>query len=108
MAGDPGLDALAARLDLLEQRVPRRLNADADGVERGLAQLVLTLVEVLRQVLERQAVRRMEGGSLTDDEVERLGQAFLRLDERMDDLVAAFGLEREDLNLDLGPLGRLM
>ena len=88
--------------------LPGRVNADPHNVERGLAQLVLTLIELLRQLMERQAVRRMEGGSLTDDEIERLGQTFMKLEERMQQLKREFGLEDKDLNLDLGPLGKLL
>ena len=88
--------------------IPSRVNADPHNVERGLAQLVLTLVDLLRQLMERQAVRRMEGGSLPDDEVERLGQTFLLLSKRMDELKQSFGLEDKDLNIDLGPLGKLL
>ncbi len=84
------------------------LDADRESVERGLVQLVLTVVELLRQLMERQAVRRIDHGSLSDEEVERLGLAFMRLDERMDELKQEFGLEDADLNLDLGPLGRLL
>jgi hypothetical protein len=73
-----------------------------------LAKLVLTLVELLRQLLERQALRRIEAGSLDDEEVERLGQTFLKLNARMEELKRAFGLEDEELNLNLGPLGNLM
>lgn len=86
----------------------RRLDADPEQVERGLAQLVLTLVELLRQLMERQAIRRIEGGTLTDDEIERMGQTFMKLEERMEELKAEFGLTTEDLNLDLGPLGSLL
>ena len=86
----------------------RRVNVDPEDVSRGLAQLVLTVVELLRQLMERQAIRRMEGGSLTDDQIERLGTTFMRLADRMDELKEHFGLTDEDLNLDLGPLGRLM
>ena len=86
----------------------RRISADAANVERGLAQLVLTLIELLRQLMERQALHRMEQGTLDDDEVERLGDTFMKLGERMDELKAEFGLRDEDLNLDLGPLGRLL
>jgi hypothetical protein len=86
----------------------RRISADPANVERGLAQLVLTLVELLRQLMERQALHRMEQGTLDDDEVERLGDTFMKLAERMDELKAEFGLRDEDLNLDLGPLGRLL
>lgn len=80
---------------------------DPEGVQRGLASLVLTLVEVLHELLERQALRRMDTDTLTDDEIERLGLTFLALNERMTQLKKAFGLTDEDLTLDLGPLGRL-
>jgi hypothetical protein len=86
----------------------RRVNADPERVERGLAQLVLTIVDLLRELMERQALRRMEGGTLDDAEIERLGTAFMRLSERMDELKEEFGLGDEDLNLNLGPLGDLM
>jgi hypothetical protein len=98
----------AGALDRLEAALPRRLNADPEGLEKGLAQLVLTLVELLRQLMERQALRRIESGTLSDDEVERLGRTFMALSERMEELKRIFGLEHEDLNLDLGPLGTLM
>ena len=88
--------------------VPRRINADPERVEQGLAKLVLTLIELLRRLLEKQALRRIEGGSLTPDEIERMGLTFLRLEEKMAELTAHFGLEAEDLNLDLGPLGELL
>lgn len=88
--------------------LPDRLELDREDMARGLAQLVLTVLELLRQVLERQAVRRMEGGSLSDEEVERLGLAFLRLGEKMDELKQTFGLEDSDLQLDLGPLSHLL
>lgn len=97
---------LSAELDRLLER-GRTGDADPEDVQRGLAALVLTLVEVLRELMERQAIRRMESGSLDDDEVERLGQTFLALRARMDELKATFGLTDDDLNLDLGPLGRL-
>jgi hypothetical protein len=98
----------AGALERLEAALPRRLNADPEGLERGLAQLVLTIVELLRQLMERQALRRIEAGTLTDEEVERLGRTFMALSERMDELKDVFGLEDRDLNLDLGPLGTLM
>jgi gas vesicle protein GvpK/gas vesicle protein GvpA/GvpJ/GvpM family len=85
-----------------------RIDTDPENVERGLAQLVLTVIELLRQLMERQALYRMESGSLTEDEVERLGQTFLKLEERMEQLKRDFGLEDEELNLHLGPLGDLM
>ena len=102
------LDFLGDPLPELERVLPRRLNADPENLERGLAQLVLTIVELLRQLMERQAVRRMDDGSLSDDQVERLGQTFMALSERMAELRDQFGLDEEDLNLDLGPLGNLL
>lgn len=88
--------------------LPTRVNADPQSVERGLAQLVLTLVDLLRQLMERQAVRRMEGGTLSDEEIERLGQTFMLLERRMKELKETFGLTDKDLNIDLGPLGKLL
>lgn len=86
----------------------KRLKMDPDKVEKGLAKLVLTIVELLRRLMESQAIRRMEGGSLTDEEIERMGLTFKRLSQRLEDLKTVFGLSDEDLNLDLGPLGKLM
>jgi hypothetical protein len=88
--------------------LPPRVNADPHNVEKGLARLVLTLIELLRQLMERQAIRRMEGGSLTDEEIERLGTTFMLLQGRMGELKKSFGLEDADLNIDLGPLGKLL
>jgi len=114
---DPGERVLRGTADVLDdferelERVrtqPRRIDADPNDVARGLAQLVLTLVELLRQLMERQALRRIEGGTLSDEEIERLGLAFKALAERMDELKREFGLEDDDLNLDLGPLGDLL
>jgi Gas vesicle protein K/Gas vesicle protein len=85
----------------------RLLDIDPEQVERDLCRLVLTIVELLRELMERQAVRRMEGGSLEDVQVERLGTAFARLDEKMEELKELFGLADDDLNIDLGPLGSL-
>jgi len=88
--------------------LPSRINADPESVEKGLVQLVLTIVELLRQLMERQALRRIDGGGLTEEQIERLGTTFMELDRRMEELRDQFGLEAEDLNLDLGPLGRLL
>jgi Gas vesicle protein K len=85
-----------------------RLEAEREDVARGLAQLVLTLIELLRELMERQAIRRVEAGGLSDEEVERLGQALMALEQRMEELKESFGLTQEDLNLDLGPLGKLL
>ena len=95
----------------MEQRdAVRRLRIDADpeSVEKGLVTLVLTLVELLRQLMERQALRRVEQGSLTDDQTEKVGSTLMALDARMAELRDHFGLTVEDLNLDLGPLGPLL
>src|SRR5262249_58478561 len=100
-------DPAAVALNAIARPLPDRINADPERVEQGLARLVLTVIELLREVLEHQAVRRMEGGTLTDEEVERLGLALLKLSRRMDELKAVFGLTDEDLNIDLGPLGQL-
>ena len=97
-------DALSLQLQEIARALPERINADPERVEQGLARLVLTLVEVLRKVLEHQAVRRMDGGTLTEGEVERLGLALLRLNDRMRELKDTFGLTDEDLAIDLGPL----
>jgi hypothetical protein len=95
-------------MDEAGRSLPQHINADPDGVEQGLAKLVLTLIELIRRLLEHQALRRMEGGSLTDEEIERLGETFMRLEQRMEELKVAFNLEGEELNLNLGPLGDLM
>jgi hypothetical protein len=100
-------DATVAPLETVAEGLPPRLNTDPDKVENGLAKLVLTLIEVLRKVLEHQAVRRMEGGHLSDAEIERLGVALLRLNDRMQDMKGIFGLTDDDLQIDLGPLGKL-
>lgn len=88
--------------------LPRRINADQTTVERDLAKVVLALVDLVRQLMERQAVRRVNAGSLSEDEVERMGETFLKLERRMVELREAFGLRREDLDLSLGHLGDLL
>ncbi|HKP85916.1 MAG TPA: gas vesicle protein K [Blastocatellia bacterium] len=84
------------------------MNIDARTVEQGLAKLVLTLIELVRRLLEKQAVRRMEGGDLSPEQIEELGLALMKLEEKMEELKSQFGLSSEDLNLDLGPIGRLI
>jgi hypothetical protein len=102
------LDPFARDLSQLDDALSRRIEADPENVQRGLAQLVLTVVELLRQLMERQALRRVEAGNLDDETIERLGQTLMALEARMGELKATFGLDDEDLNLDLGPLGRLL
>jgi Gas vesicle protein K/Gas vesicle protein len=104
---DAPQDAVVTPLESVAENLPQRLNTDPDKVENGLAKLVLTLIEVLRKVLEHQAVRRMEGGHLSDAEIEKLGVALLRLNDRMQDMKGIFGLTDDDLQIDLGPLGKL-
>jgi Gas vesicle protein K len=104
----PGLDAFATEQPRLDHALSRRVNADPEKLEHGLAQLVLTIVELLRQLMERQALRRIDRGTLSEDEVERLGRTFMELDKRMEELRTEFGLDEKDLNLNLGPLGNLL
>lgn len=92
----------------LEQLFEPKTNIDAKNVEKGLTKLVLTLIDLLRKLMEKQAVRRIDAGQLNAREIERIGETFLLLDERMDQLKKIFDLQDEDLNLDLGPLGKLL
>ncbi|HET9452772.1 MAG TPA: gas vesicle protein K [Gemmatimonadaceae bacterium] len=98
---------LELQLNELSRSLPERINAQPDTAAQDLGRLVLTLVEVVRKVLEHQAVRRMDSGTLSPEEIERLGLSLLRLSERMNEMKTAFGLRDEDLDIDLGPLGRL-
>jgi len=85
-----------------------RIDCSPENIEQGLARLVLSLVELLRRLLERQAIRRMEGGSLDEGKIEEMGQALMKLEMKVHEIAAAFGLKPEDLNLELGPLGNLL
>ena len=96
------LEEVRAELARVSAVLPERIDIDPDEVERGLAGLVLGLVELLRQVLEKQAVRRMEGGTLSEDEIERVGLALMRLEKKVRELADAFGLKESDLTLRLG------
>lgn len=102
------LDDLRRELARLKGSRPLRWNADPDDVQRSVAQLVLTLVEFIRRLLERQAIRRMEAGTLTDQQTEDIGRALMTLEETVRDLAARFGIPIDDLNLDLGPAGKLI
>ena len=101
-------ELFAAELAEIAPALPARIDATPESIESGLGRLVLTLIEFLRQLLEHQAVRRMEGGTLSEEEIERLGLALMQLQERLEELKNQFGLTGEDLNIDLGPLGRLI
>ena len=102
------LDELRRELERTAGGSPLRWNADPDEVQRSVAQLVLTLVEFIRRLLERQAIRRMEGGTLSDQQTEDIGRALMKLEETVRELAARFGIPIDDLNLDLGPAGKLI
>ena len=111
--GTREIEELQLIADDLKQRLetttsPGRWNANPEDVRRSVMQLVLTLVDFIRQLMERQALRRIDGGTLSEEQVERLGTTFMELDRRMAELTEQFGLTERDLNLDLGPLGRLL
>jgi hypothetical protein len=99
---------LKKQLENLADRSLERIECNPETIEQGLAKLVLGLVELLRRLLERQAVRRMEGGSLTEQQIEEMGQALMKLEEKVHEIAGHFGLKPEDLNLDLGPIGNLL
>ena len=108
LSGPGHLDPFARDAGRPMDALSRKVSADPENVERGLAALVLTVIELLRQLMERQALRRVEAGGLDDATVERLGSTLMALEARMDELKEIFGLDDDDLNLDLGPLGRLL
>lgn len=97
-------DQLRDALTFTESVVPERISADPEIVENGLAKLVLSIIELIRRLLEKQALRRMDAGNLTDEEIERLGKALMKLEEKMAELKSAFGLTDDELNLKLGPV----
>jgi Gas vesicle protein K len=102
------IDAIREQIEQAASRQPPRWNANPDDVRRSVMKLVLTLVELIRQVLERQAIRRMENQTLTAEETENVGLALMRLQETIEDLAAQFDIDPSELNLDLGPIGKLM
>ncbi|HEX8276819.1 MAG TPA: gas vesicle protein K [Longimicrobiaceae bacterium] len=102
------IDLPLAEIAQLANALPKQIDVDPDTVQQDLARLVLTLVELLRQVVEHQAVRRMEDPDLSEEQVERMGTALLLLEEKMQEIKGVFGLAGEDLNIDLGPLGKLL
>ena len=110
--GEAEIKELQIIADELRQRLergsaPARWNADPEDVRRSVMQLVLTLVDFIRQLMERQAIRRMDEGTLTPEQIENIGTALMKLEETIHDLARQAGLDPKDLNLDLGPLGRL-
>ena len=106
----PAIDAVAdsQRRSTAGPGLLGRIDCSPEDIEQGLAKLVLSIIELLRQLLERQAIRRMEGGSLDDAKIEEMGQALMKLELKINEIAALFGLRPEDLNLELGPLGNLL
>ncbi len=102
------LDEFSGEIENPENKISSRIDANPENVESGLAKLVLTLIELLRKLMEKQSMRRLEGGSLTEEEIERLGETLMKLELKMKELKEIFNLTDEDLNIDLGPLGDLM
>jgi len=100
-------ERLRESLTFTESTIPDRIAADSDIVENGLAKLVLSIIELVRRLLEKQALRRMDAGTLTDAEIERLGSALMKLEEKMAEMKRVFGLADDDLNLKLGPIKTL-
>jgi hypothetical protein len=101
-------EAAEAEMARIARALPSRIDIDPDAVQQDLAKLVLTLVELLRRVVEHQALRRMDEGELSDEQVENMGLALLRLEEKMKEIQEVFGVAGEDLNVDLGPIGKLL
>lgn len=101
-------EALIAEIGEVVDRLPDRIDIDPDAVQQDLARLVLTLMELLRRVVEHQAVRRMDDGDLSDEQIERMGTALWRLEGKMEEMKDLFGLAGEELNIDLGPMGKLL
>lgn len=99
---------LKRQLNAITGVSPDRIDCNPETVEQGLAKLVLGLIELIRRLLERQAIRRMEGGSLSDEQVENMGLALMKLEQKVHQLASEFNLTPKDLNLDLGPLGKLL
>ena len=102
------LDGIAEEIGKLTNKEDARLKLTPDNADSGLAKLVLTLVELIRKLVEKQAMRRVDGGSLTDDEIERLGETLMKLEMKMEELKKHFNFSDRDLNINLGPLGDLM
>jgi hypothetical protein len=100
-------ERLRASLTFTESTIPDRIAADSDIVENGLAKLILSIIELIRRLLEKQALRRMDAGTLTDEEIERVGAALMKLEEKMAEMKQIFGLANDDLNLNLGPVRSL-
>ena len=101
-------DEFIDEIEKIQGTLPKRIDANPKNVEKGLSKLVLTLIELIRKLLEKQAMRRIDAGSLSDGEIERVGETLMKLENKMQELKGIFGLTDEELNLNLGPLGDLM
>mgnify|MGYP003392833698 FL=1 len=101
-------DEFIEEIEKIQGALPKRINANPKNVEKGLSKLVLTLIELIRKLLEKQAMRRIDAGSLSEEEIERVGETLMKLENKMQELKVIFGLKDEELNLNLGPLGDLM
>lgn len=95
-------------IEKIQGALPKRIDANPKNVEKGLSKLVLTLIELIRKLLEKQAMRRIDAGSLSEEEIERVGETLMKLENKMQELKGIFGLKDEELNINLGPLGDLM
>jgi len=104
---EQAIESLNQELGSIASGTTQRLDCNSENIDQGLARLVLSLIELLRKLLERQAIRRMEGGSLDDVQIEEMGLALMKLEQKIREIAQQFGLRPEDLNLDLGPLGQL-
>ncbi len=102
------IDTFIEETEKLQKALHNKINANPQNVEKGLAKLVLTLIELIRKLMEKQAMRRVEAGSLSEEEIEKLGETLMKLENKMKELKGIFELKDEDLNLNLGPLGDLM
>jgi hypothetical protein len=102
------IEAIRRQIENTAAARPPRWNANPDEVRRAVLKLVLTLVELIRQLMERQAIRRLDAGTLSDDETESVGLALMNLQDTIADLATQFGISPDELNLDLGPVGKLL
>jgi Gas vesicle protein K len=107
-AGTKAIEAIRKQIESVAASRPPRWNANPEEVRRAVLKLVLTLVELIRQLLERQAIRRMEGGTLSDEETESVGLALMKLQDTITELAQQFDISPDELNLDLGPVGKLL
>lgn len=108
MVKTDSLEIFANEMEKVQDALPKKIEANPENAEKGLAKLVLTLIELIRKLMEKQAMRRVEAGSLTDEEIERVGETLMKLENKMKELKEIFGLKDEELNLNLGPLGDLI